>query len=61
MREAIIIILLVVVGLGLGYLVGGALGVDDGGPRALFAVLGILIVGAVAKALGFAPASSRLR
>lgn len=60
MRNTIISLVFVLGGLGLGYLLGLALGVS-GGPRVIFGVFGILIAGAVAKALGLAPASSRLK
>lgn len=56
MRNAIIALVFVLGGLALGYLVGLALGVS-GGPRVLFGVFGILIAGAIAKAMGLAPAS----
>lgn len=61
MRNVIITLVFVLGGLGLGYLLGLALGVSAGGPRALFGVFGILIAGAAAKAMGLAPASSRLK
>jgi len=60
MRSIAIAVAFVLAGAALGYVIAVAIGVS-GAARAIFVVFGILLAGALAKWMGLAPESSRLR